>query len=93
MNIPRFLLSGFHFAPFWNPQSKTGKKRTWPFSNLELSLKIAGIFADFLQKFALLAGPAGGHPPGCPHRAGLISQKKKEKKMFANFARILLNCC
>ena len=31
-------------------------------------------------QMTLLAGPAGGHPPGGPHRAGLILLKK-EKKM------------
>ena len=26
-----------------------------------------------------LAAQAGGHPPGCPHRAGLILSKKEKK--------------
>ena len=35
------------------------------------------IFSTFPET-TLLAGPAGGHPPGCPHRAGLISLSKKK---------------
>ena len=33
-----------------------------------------------------LAGHAGGHPSGCPHRAGLILSKKK--KIRENFMKI-----
>ena len=27
-----------------------------------------------------LAAHAGGHPPGCPHRAGLVLSKKRGEK-------------
>ena len=54
-----------------------GKKvpvsREWPGHQVLL------VLTDFFPPFpetTLLAGQAGGHPSGCPHRAGLILSKK-----------------
>ena len=35
------------------------------------------LFHVFFAEMTFLAAHAGGHPPGCPHRAGLILSKKK----------------
>ena len=37
------------------------------------------IFSTFPET-TFLAGHAGGHPSGCPHRAGLILSKKEKKR-------------
>ena len=34
------------------------------------------LFHLFFAEMTFLAGQAGGHPSGCPHRAGLILSKK-----------------
>ena len=38
------------------------------------------LFHFFFAEVTFLAGHAGGHPLGCPHRAGPILSKKKEEK-------------
>ena len=38
------------------------------------------LFHFFFAEMTFLAAHAGGHPSGCPHRAGLILSKKKKKK-------------
>ena len=38
------------------------------------------LFFSFFAEMTFLAAHAGGHPSGCPHRAGLILSKKKRKK-------------
>ena len=39
---------------------------------------------SFQLETTFLAGHAGGHPSGCPHRAGLILSKKKKKSAIFN---------
>ena len=48
------------------------------------------IFSTFPET-TFLAGHAGGHPSGCPHRAGLILSKKKRKKKRKNKLKRLRN--
>ena len=38
------------------------------------------LFHVFFAEMTFLAAHAGGHPPGCPHRAGLILKKEKKKR-------------
>ena len=37
-------------------------------------------FFHFFPEMTFLAAHAGGHPSGCPHRAGLVLSKKKEEE-------------
>ena len=46
------------------------------------------LFHFFFAEMTFLAAHAGGHPSGCPHRAGLILSKKKNCQ---NLAEFLLN--
>ena len=57
----RCLLSGFY---------QTGLDR--PTFSWELLSNLFGLF----EEMTFLAAHAGGHPPVCPHRAGLILSKK-----------------
>jgi hypothetical protein len=38
------------------------------------------LFHFFFAEMTFLAAHAGGHPSGCPHRAGLILKKRKKGK-------------
>ena len=38
------------------------------------------LFHFFFAEMTFLAAHAGGHPSGCPHRAGLILSKKRKKE-------------
>ena len=53
-----------------------------------------GFFFSPFPVTTLLAGQAGGHPPGCPHRAGLILSKKggEENNCVIVFKRVQRLC-
>jgi len=64
-------------APFIPEEAKTGNRRE------NLPHNFAGFQCVCVfgchRSMTFLAGHAGGHPSGCPHRAGLILSKKGKK--------------